>query len=104
MKKIFGQTVDDETRCVHYHSKLDVIAIKFKCCNKYYPCYQCHNESEDHEIMVWSKEEFDEDAIICGVCKTEHSIKQYMASSSCKHCHSLFNEGCKYHYHLYFEQ
>ncbi len=28
-----GKLVDDQTRCVHYRSTLDVIAIKFKCCN-----------------------------------------------------------------------
>lgn len=42
--KIYGATIDNETRCTHYHTPLDIIAIKFKCCDKYYPCYKCHNE------------------------------------------------------------
>ncbi|MEI2340752.1 hypothetical protein V8V71_18610, partial [Priestia megaterium] len=38
-----GDTVDSETRCMHYRTDKDIIAIKFYCCNTYYPCYQCHN-------------------------------------------------------------
>ena len=38
---------------------LDVIAIKFKCCNKYYPCYKCHEEHESHAIKRWTEKEFD---------------------------------------------
>ena len=46
---IYGKTVDNQTRCQHWHSELDVIAIKFKCCEKYYPCFSCHEEEADHE-------------------------------------------------------
>lgn len=35
-KTVHGISVDDKTRCEHYHSLLDIIAIKFKCCGKYY--------------------------------------------------------------------
>ena len=56
--KVYGSLVDNETRCIHYHTFLDIIAIKFKCCEKYYPCYQCHNEHESHNIQRWSAEEF----------------------------------------------
>ena len=38
---------------------LDVIAIKFKCCDKYYPCYKCHDEHESHSIQRWTEKEFD---------------------------------------------
>ena len=31
-----GNGVDKETRCLHYHSEVDRIAIKFYCCNSYY--------------------------------------------------------------------
>lgn len=47
MPKVYGATVDQETRCTHYNTPFDVIAIKFKCCHKYYPCFKCHNESEN---------------------------------------------------------
>ena len=82
---------------------LDVIAIKFKCCNKYYPCYQCHEEHETHPIKRWSEQEFDEKAIMCGVCKHEMSIQDYMMTELCPKCQAHFNSRCKFHYHLYFE-
>lgn len=103
MVKIFGQIIDYQTRCKHYHTEKDIIAIKFKCCDKYYPCYKCHEELEDHSIAVWPKEEFNETAIICGVCKREHTINEYLSTKNCLTCKSLFNEGCANHYHLYFE-
>jgi uncharacterized CHY-type Zn-finger protein len=84
---VFGKTVDDQTRCVHWHSELDIIAIKFKCCDKYYPCFSCHEEEADHEHQVWPKEEFDQKAILCGVCGNELTITDYMASNNtCPTC------------------
>ncbi|WP_084421148.1 CHY zinc finger protein [Algoriphagus vanfongensis] len=101
---VFGKPVDNQTRCVHWHSDLDIIAIKFKCCEKYYPCYSCHEEEAEHEPKVWPREEFDQKAILCGVCGTELSIADYMASNNtCPKCQSAFNPGCSKHYHLYFE-
>ena len=32
MPIVYGSIVDHETRCIHYHTQLDIIAIKFKCC------------------------------------------------------------------------
>ena len=103
MIKIYGLTVDKQTRCKHYHSPLDVIAIKFKCCGKFYPCYQCHQACENHKIERWRPAEFNEKAILCGVCRTTLSIHEYMAITHCPHCNAQFNEGCKNHYHLYFD-
>ena len=103
MVKVFSRIVDNQTRCKHYHTETDIIAIKFKCCDKYYPCYKCHEELENHPIAVWPKDEFNEKAIICGVCKREHTIYEYLSTNTCLACRSLFNEGCAHHYHLYFE-
>lgn len=101
---VFGKSVDKQTRCVHWHSQLDIIAIKFKCCDKYYPCFSCHEEEADHQHEVWPQSEFDEKAILCGACGKELSIKDYMASdNTCPHCAASFNPGCSNHYHLYFE-
>ena len=50
-----GKLTDTHTRCVHYHSPLDVIAIKFKCCNQYFACYYCHQEEAGHEPTLWQK-------------------------------------------------
>ena len=101
---VYGKPVDNQTRCVHWHSELDIIAIKFKCCEKYYPCFSCHQEEANHEHKVWPKAEFDQKAILCGVCGNELNIKDYMDSNNtCPHCKSGFNPGCSKHYHLYFE-
>lgn len=100
---MYGPIVDQETRCIHYQTKKDIMAIKFKCCKKYYPCYKCHEESEDHHIVVWSKEENGEKVILCGVCRTEHTIREYVSMMHCSVCQSELNERCETHYHLYFE-
>lgn len=100
---IKGIDVDPETRCAHYHTKKDIIAIKFACCQTYYPCYQCHDQLVNHERTVWQKEQYDSKAVLCGVCGTELTIQQYFSSAStCPDCSSVFNEGCINHYHLYF--
>jgi len=102
--KVYGKLFDDETRCEHYHFPVDVIAIKFKCCNRYYPCYQCHEETTEHKAETWSKEEWNEKAILCGVCKTELTINEYVNSGNrCPHCDVAFNPNCSKHHHLYFE-
>jgi uncharacterized CHY-type Zn-finger protein len=103
--KIHGKTIDTETRCVHYHSRLDIIAIKFKCCNKYYPCYLCHNEIEKHEAKTWLKEEFYQKAIYCGSCKNELTITSYLSNSyRCPSCAADFNPNCHLHHDLYFQK
>jgi uncharacterized CHY-type Zn-finger protein len=103
--KIKGETTDDQTRCVHYHSPLDIIAIKFKCCNEYYPCYFCHEAAAGHAVEVWPLSAFDTKAILCGVCKNEMSITEYKNSNyQCPNCKSLFNPKCVHHNHLYFEE
>ena len=103
-KEVFGKLIDDNTRCIHYHSSLDIIAIKFKCCDKYYPCYECHKETAGHAACVWSNTEWDTKAILCGICKTEMTIQQYLQSGNrCPTCQSPFNPSCSKHYHLYFE-
>ncbi len=99
-----GKITDEFSRCIHFHSSLDVIAIKFKCCNEYYPCYNCHEEEADHEHEAWNKNEFDSKAVLCGICKNEMTITEYLASGNqCPFCHVAFNPNCNKHYYLYFE-
>lgn len=99
-----GQLMDAQTRCVHYHSPLDVIAIKMKCCNTYYPCISCHEEEAGHKAEVWPKIEFEEKAILCGVCQNEITINEYLqCGHQCPYCQAAFNPGCSNHHHLYFE-
>lgn len=101
---VLGKTVDEQTRCKHYHSKRDIIAIKFPCCDTYYPCYQCHQECTDHPAKKWSQHQFDELAILCGVCTKEFTIHEYMElDSCCSQCRSTMNPGCQLHWNLYFK-
>lgn len=99
---VLGRTVDGQTRCIHYCGPTDVIAIKFKCCGAYYPCFQCHRECVDHQPQQWPAAEWDEKAIMCGVCRTEHTINTYLGVLACPHCSADYNEGCRLHRHLYF--
>ncbi len=100
-----GKIVDECTRCTHYHSPLDIIAIKFKCCNEYYPCFFCHEEEAGHAHQVWAKDEFDMEVVLCGVCKHEMTIQQYLQSNhQCPQCSSAFNPRCSNHYPYYFEE
>jgi uncharacterized CHY-type Zn-finger protein len=101
---VFGAVVDDETRCAHYNSTLDIIAIKFKCCDRWFPCRECHDEAEGHVAKQWPREEFETKAVLCGVCGARLTINEYLSCGhSCPSCDSKFNPGCAGHYHLYFE-
>ncbi|HEX7066429.1 MAG TPA: CHY zinc finger protein [Bacillales bacterium] len=102
--EVKGSEVDRKTRCKHYKTEQDIIAIKFSCCGIYYPCYQCHEAHSDHPARPWNKESFNEKAVLCGNCGQELTIMQYLhAHSSCPYCHADFNPGCRNHRHLYFQ-
>lgn len=99
-----GRVLDEETRCAHYHSEIDRIAIKFYCCNIYYPCYQCHTEAGCGNPAVWPEEKFNEKAVLCGACGHELTVSEYLeCKSECPACSAEFNPGCSLHKHLYFE-
>ncbi|QJU56181.1 CHY zinc finger protein [Herbiconiux sp. KACC 21604] len=101
--RVLGPTVDDETRCVHYRGPLDVIAIRFACCGDYYPCHLCHEQTADHPPAVWPLADRVRRAVLCGVCGSELTIADYLATTGCPECAAPFNPGCSLHTHLYFE-
>jgi uncharacterized CHY-type Zn-finger protein len=101
--EVHGKTVDEQTRCVHYRTQKDIIAIKFHCCGNYYPCFRCHEECSDHPVQVWPEDQWQEHAILCGVCRAELSIADYRKSAHCPGCEAEFNQACSNHAHLYFE-
>lgn len=101
---VHGRTVDAETRCVHYSTVLDVVAIRFRCCDRYYPCISCHWEAETHPVLRWPADTWQERAILCGVCRAELSIHAYRVASACTRCGAGFNPGCATHFRLYFEE
>lgn len=99
-----GIGVNERTQCAHYHSERDIIAIKFKCCDTFYACIQCHNETAGHAPAVWSKAERRAEAILCGSCHSTLRIADYLAcGNNCPVCGAAFNPGCANHHHLYFE-
>ena len=100
-----GVGLDAQTRCTHYHSPLDVIAIKMACCGTYYACKDCHEELADHPLQAWPRDRWDEPAIVCGVCAQQLTIDRYMACDlTCPECGAAFNPGCRHHYQFYFSQ
>jgi uncharacterized CHY-type Zn-finger protein len=99
-----GVSVNERTQCAHYHSDLDIIAIRFKCCDKFYGCIHCHEEMAGHKPARWGKDERETLAVLCGHCSSILSIAEYLAcNNSCPKCSAPFNPGCAKHHHLYFE-
>jgi uncharacterized CHY-type Zn-finger protein len=98
-----GIAFDAQTRCIHYNTALDVIAIRMACCGRFYACKDCHIALEDHAIQVWPRHRWDEPAVMCGACRHVMSISEYMQSGdACPRCASSFNPACRNHYHFYF--
>ncbi|CAN9267945.1 unnamed protein product [Alternaria alternata] len=101
---VHGVSVTPLTQCAHWHSPLDIIAIKHFCCQKFYACISCHDACESHMSSVWPFARRDESAVLCGQCKHILTISEYMESGSkCTQCASAFNPGCNNHWELYFE-
>jgi uncharacterized CHY-type Zn-finger protein len=101
--RVHGRTIDAATRCVHYNGPTDIVAIRFRCCDRFYPCFACHAEAETHPALRWAPGEWAERAILCGACGHTLSIEEYRGVSGCPACGSAFNDGCRLHAHLYFE-
>ena len=97
-----GALVDTETRCVHYATPLDVIAIEFACCGEFYPCHLCHAAEAGHPAARWPVSASGQRAILCGVCGHLLTIHEYSGAESCPGCAARFNPGCKLHWDLYF--
>jgi uncharacterized CHY-type Zn-finger protein len=122
-----GVAVDGETGCVHYRSDRDVVAMRFACCDRYYPCAQCHEAVADHAPERLPPDRFDEPAVLCGVCGTRLSVREYrtvltggeeggdgdgddceagdgrsVADPRCPDCGTGFNPGCLAHLDRYF--
>lgn len=102
---VHGVDLDAQTRCRHWHGPTDVIAIRFPCCDRYYACFECHAEREEHPAVVRQRERFGEPAVLCGVCSSELSAAEYLGcGDACPRCRAPFNPGCASHHHLYFER
>lgn len=99
-----GVRVDAQTRCAHYDGPTDVIALRFRCCDEWFPCIDCHREVAGHDVEVWPLAERDREAVLCGVCGRRLTIAEYLGcDSTCPACGAAFNPGCSNHWHHYFE-
>jgi uncharacterized CHY-type Zn-finger protein len=100
---VHGVDVDPETRCAHFHSPLDIIAIRLRCCGDYYACKDCHDALADHPLKPWPVAERDTLAVLCGACGAELSITEYLGCGSrCPSCAAGFNPRCASHHPYYF--
>ena len=46
-----GVGLDAQTRCAHYATARDVVALRFACCPAYWSCHRCHAELADHPAV-----------------------------------------------------
>ncbi|MFB6169913.1 MAG: CHY zinc finger protein [Haloarculaceae archaeon] len=99
-----GVEVGPETRCAHYDSPEDVLALRFGCCESFFPCFRCHAAVAGHDAAPWPRARFDEPAALCGVCETALTASDYLACDhACPACGAAFNPGCETHHDRYFE-
>ena len=99
-----GVAVGPETRCKHWDSDLDIVALRFGCCEVFSPCHACHAETADHDPEPWPRARFDDPAVLCGACGATLSARMYLDSSdACPACGAAFNPGCRRHRNRYFE-
>lgn len=96
---IYGEELDECGRCRHYHTERDIAALKCGACGKYYACYHCHDELEDHTFVPTGEEE--KIPVLCGRCRHLLTYDEY-ESGSCPYCGGKFNPGCKRHHNIYF--
>lgn len=101
---VHGLDGDAETRCAHYAGPDDRLAIRFRCCGRYYCCHACHDALTSHETGRWPIDAFDRRAILCGACRSELTIREYLDHAThCPRCGAGFNPRCAAHHHLYFD-
>ncbi|WP_092800561.1 CHY zinc finger protein [Klenkia marina] len=97
-----GRLVDGQSRCEHYRTELDVVAIRFACCTPFWACHLCHAACADHPAVVWPADDRGAHAVVCGVCRSTLSVTDYVDADGCPSCGAAFNPGCRLHHHLYF--
>jgi len=97
-----GVEIDPHTRCIHHREPRDVIAIRPPCCNAYYPCDRCHEETAAHQMARWPRDQWSERAVLCGVCGRTMTIADYLrCGHECPWCTAVFNPRCGAHWDRY---
>lgn len=101
MQEYFGIGLDSSSRCYHYHTKLDIVALKCAVCQKYYACYKCHDALEEHCFAATKSDEMF--LVLCGSCRQMLTLKEYK-TGFCPYCRMLFNPNCQRHDSIYFSK
>ncbi|TYL36272.1 hypothetical protein CV102_23620 [Natronococcus pandeyae] len=102
---VYGVDIGPSTRCAHYHTDRDVLAFKFDCCERYYPCIRCHEAVTDHDAEPWPRHRFSEPSVLCGACGTTFTAPEYLECEyRCPSCEVSFNPGCEAHLGHYLER
>lgn len=78
--KIHGIGLDKAGRCTHYHTQLDIAALLCAKCRKYYACYSCHDELEDHSFVATTPEEAY--PVLCGNCGRKLTLQEYKKAAA----------------------
>jgi len=101
--RVHGVEVGPETRCAHYATERDVVALRFACCEAYFPCFRCHETAVNHEAERLPVDS-SVSAVLCGVCGAELTPREFVnGEHRCPECDAAFNPGCADHYDLYFD-
>ncbi|WP_105956605.1 CHY zinc finger protein [Apilactobacillus quenuiae] len=98
--KIYGIKVDSQSRCIHYHTKNDIVALMCQQCHKFYACYKCHDELNNHKFKPVKINQAKN--ILCGNCQTLLTYTQYKLNY-CPYCQHRFNPKCIIHQSIYFK-
>lgn len=96
---LYGEELDQEGRCRHYHTDLDVVALKCAKCGRYYACYHCHDALEDHSFVP--TDETEPYPVLCGSCGQRLTYEEY-SKGHCPYCGHPFNPRCSRHHDIYF--
>lgn len=97
---IYGINTDKCGRCVHYHTKNDIVALECGRCHQFFACYQCHDQLRDHKFVPMPVK--NTRPIQCGNCGYRLTIDQYQ-TYQCPQCGHEFNYKCSKHKNIYFK-
>ncbi|MCD2159115.1 CHY zinc finger protein [Fructobacillus sp. M1-13] len=98
--KIFGQDIGPTGTCRHYHSDVDVVALRCEKCQQYFACYQCHDAMRKHAFQPAARQVGR--PVLCGVCHKTLTYAEYK-ETACPYCGAAFNPNCVLHQDRYFQ-
>ncbi|WP_192496797.1 CHY zinc finger protein [Pseudoclavibacter sp. CFCC 14310] len=101
-----GVDLDPASRCAHWHTELDIVALRFACCDTYWACTECHAQLADHAALPWPVDRA-QPAVRCGGCGSQFNASAYLTTMEtiepcCPVCGAAFNPRCSRHHDIYF--